>query len=332
MTRILAAHSKSIEEAASVLRGGGLVGMPTETVYGLAANACDGKAVARIFEAKGRPQFNPLIVHVNTLDDVAQIAELTAHDITLAQNFWPGPLTMILRRKDDCGLSDLVSAGLPTVAVRIPSHKTARALIQACGFPLAAPSANKSGSLSPTTPAHVVQSLGDAVDVILADGACAVGLESTVVDCTGDAPCILRPGGITAEDLSGALGMDVPYDLGAGGDDADAVKSPGQLLKHYAPSVPVRLNAVDVAAGEALLSFGSIKFMALKEGGAAVDLPEGRLSHLSKDGDLYEAAANLFAMMRALDKPEHTAIAVMNIPETGIGVAINDRLRRAAQS
>lgn len=329
MTRILALNEKSIAEAAAILKDGGLVGMPTETVYGLAANACDGVAVAKIFEAKGRPQFNPLIVHVNDIDEVRSFAELGTQDEIIAQKFWPGALTLILKRKEGCALSDLVSAGLPTVAVRIPSHKGARALIKACGFPIAAPSANKSGSLSPTTPAHVAQSLGDAVDLILADGACAVGLESTVVDCTGDRPYVLRPGGVTAEYLSEALGEEVGYSLGGNGQD---VKSPGQLLKHYAPSIPVRLNAIDLEEGEALLSFGGIKFMGVKGGRAASNLPDDMMQHLSKEGDLYEAAANLFAMMRALDKPEHKAIAVMNIPDNGIGVAINDRLKRAANS
>ncbi len=317
---IVAANKNSIEEAAEVLRSGGLVGMPTETVYGLAADARNGQAVARIFEAKGRPSFNPLIVHVNDIDQALEIAEINAQEMALAERFWPGPLTMILARRANSGLSDLVSAGLPTVAVRVPAHKTARALIGVCGFPLAAPSANKSGTLSPTTALHVSQSLGGAVDFILADGVCAVGLESTVVDCSGDHPVILRPGGITAEDL----GPDVTYYTG------DEIKSPGQLLKHYAPGVPVRLNAVDVRAGEALLGFGSIKFMGSAEFGAAADLPQQRIRNLSESGDLYEAAANLFAMMRDLDRAEHKAIAVMNIPDTGIGVAINDRLRRAA--
>ncbi len=329
MTKIYTLNEKSIVEAASILKDGGLVGMPTETVYGLAANACDGVAVAKIFAAKGRPQFNPLIVHVNDMDEACAFVEFSTQDEIIAQKFWPGALTLILNRKEDCALSDLVSAGLPTVAVRIPSHKGARALIKACGFPIAAPSANKSGSLSPTTPAHVAQSLGDAVDFILADGACAVGLESTVVDCTGDRPYVLRPGGVTAEDLSEILGEEVGYDLGEGkGQD---VKSPGQLLKHYAPSIPVRLNAIDLEEGEALLSFGGIKFMGVKDGSAASNLPDDMVKHLSKHGDLYEAAANLFAMMRALDKPEHKAIAVMNIPDKGIGVAINDRLKRAAE-
>ncbi len=328
MTRIVAANSKSIEEAAKILDSGGLVAMPTETVYGLAANALDGRAVAKIFEAKGRPQFNPLIVHVNDIEQVAQIAELGEMDRALAQRFWPGALTMILKRKKDSGLSDLVSAGLSTVAVRIPYHKCARALIKACGFPLAAPSANKSGTLSPTTPAHVAQSLGDKLDMILADGACSIGLESTVIDCTGTKPYILRPGGITADDISEVLGCEISYDLGDNGED---VKSPGQLLKHYAPSIPVRLDAVDLEDGEALLAFGSIKFMGIKSGGAAQDLSDDAIRNLSKDSDLYEAAANLFSMMRDLDKPQYKAIAVMNIPDVGVGIAINDRLRRAAK-
>ncbi len=328
MAKILTLNAQSIEKAAQILREGGLVGMPTETVYGLAANACDGKAVARIFEAKGRPQFNPLIVHVCDMKQVEQLSLMTENDRKIAEKFWPGPLTLILERKENSGLTDLVSAGLPTIAVRIPAHKGARALMQECGFPLAAPSANKSGSLSPTTPAHVQESLGDKVDLILAAGACDVGLESTVVDCTGKKPVILRPGGITEEQISEALGVEVSYNLGNQGGD---VKSPGQLLKHYAPSIPVRMNAIDLEAGEALLSFGSIKFMGVKDGTSASDMPEERVRHLSKDGDLYEAASNLFAMMRALDKPAHKGIAVMNIPEHGIGMAINDRLKRAVQ-
>lgn len=327
MTRILAVNIGSIEEAASVLKQGGLVGMPTETVYGLAANALDSKAVARVFEAKGRPSINPLIVHVNDVQSVQKLAEMKVDDIALAERFWPGPMTLILKRKADSGLSDLVSAGLPTVAVRIPSHKTARALIKACGFPIAAPSANKSGSLSPTRAQHVAQSLGDVVDFVIADGPSTVGLESTVIDCTGDLPYILRPGGVTSEDASECLGRDVLYHSGEG----EAVKSPGQLLKHYAPSIPVRLNAVDLHNDEALLSFGSTKFMGLREGGGVSNLPEDQVRHLSRDGDLYEAASNLFAMMRALDNKQYKGIAVMNIPDVGIGVAINDRLKRAAQ-
>lgn len=312
--------------AAQYLRDGKLVALPTETVYGLGANALDGKAVARIFEAKGRPQFNPLIVHVADLEQAGRYVVLNDHARQLASSFWPGPLTMILPRKMDGGISDLCSAGLPTLAIRIPAHRTAQAILRACNLPIAAPSANRSGSISPTLPLHVAESLGDAVDLIVADGACTVGLESTVVDLSGDAPVVLRPGGISAAEIGAALAMEVGYDLG----DHDAPKSPGQLLRHYAPRLPLRLKAVDVAPGEALLGFGSLKFMGVRGGGFAKDLPEQKLRNLSAEGDLYEAAANLFRMMRELDQEAHTGIAVMDIPDTGIGVAINDRLRRAA--
>ena len=193
-------------------------------------------------------------------------------------------------------------------------------------MPLAAPSANASGEVSPTSPKHVADSLGEKVDIILAGGSCAVGLESTVVDCSGEVPILLRPGGITKEDLEAAL----EQEIAVASHDDEAPKSPGMLLKHYAPHIPVRLNAVDVKKGEALLAFGSLKFMGVEGGGYAKDLPDGQILNLSENADLHEAAANLFAMMRALDDPQFTAIAVMNIPEAGIGMAINDRLRRAA--
>ena len=223
-------------------------------------------------------------------------------------------------------MSDLVTAGLETLAVRVPSHKVMRQVMQEAGVPIAAPSANASGEPSATTPKHVAESLGDNVDFILAAGACDVGLESTVLDLSGDVPIILRPGAITPEDLEPILGT-VEIDDG----HHDAPKSPGQLLKHYAPSIPVRMNAVDVEEGEALLAFGSIKFMGIKSGGAASELPETAFKNLSEEQDLHQAAANLFSFLRELDKPEHKAIAVMNIPDTGLGVAINDRLKRAAQ-
>ena len=331
MTQIISASLEAINRAAAIIKGGGLVGMPTETVYGLAANALDGKAVARIFEAKGRPQFNPLIVHVNDIDAAQEIAHMSEQDKVVAEAFWPGPLTLILRKREDSGLSDLVSAGLPSVAVRVPSHKTARALIAASGVPIAAPSANKSGTLSTTTPAHVAQSLGDEVEMILADGASEVGLESTVLDCTGDNPTILRPGAVTDEKLSEVLGCKVGYDLG--NKESGDVKSPGQLLCHYAPATPVRLSVVDVEEGEALLTFGSAQSLGMRSSGeqAIKALPEGSVAHLSLEGDLYEAAANLFSMLHQLDDPAHKAIAVMEVPDYGVGVAINDRLRRAAQ-
>jgi L-threonylcarbamoyladenylate synthase len=257
----------------------------------------------------------------------------------LAQHFWPGPLTFILprtpplnppRERGGMGgsVSDLASAGLPTIAVRIPAHPIALQLIKAAGVPLAAPSANVSGSLSPTTPAHVADSLGNKVDMILAAGACKVGLESTVLDLSGDVPVILRPGAVSAEDIEEILKEKVIYEFEA----TENPKSPGQLLKHYAPNIPLRLNAVDVVPGEALLAFGSLKFMGVRGGGFAKDLPEDQWRNLSESGDLHEAAANLFAMLKMLDKPGHSTIAVMNIPNVSLGIAINDRLKRAAQS
>lgn len=328
MATIKTASKDTIREAAEILRAGGIVAMPTETVYGLAGNALDGAAVARIFEAKGRPQFNPLITHIADAKDAEKYVELDERARSLIAQFWPGPLTLVLPRRKDCPISELVTAGLETMAIRMPAHKTARALLRQCGLPLAAPSANRSGEISPTTPAHVAGSLGEHVDMILADGSCTVGIESTVLDLTASTPTILRPGAITAEDISAILGCAVPY----AHEITDTPKSPGQLLKHYAPSIPVRLNAVDVRDGEALLAFGSIKFMGRTSGGFAKDLPDTMRRNLSETGNLNEAAANLFAMMKALDSPSHTAIAVMNIPDTGLGVAINDRLRRAASS
>lgn len=324
---IKTANRESINEAAGVLDSGGLVAMPTETVYGLAANALDGQAVARIFEAKGRPQFNPLIVHVADAAAAEGFAVMDERAKVAAHHFWPGPLTLILPRREACEISELVSAGLPTVAVRVPRHKVTQELLKVFGKPLAAPSANRSGGLSPTAPIHVAESLGDhltdGVDLILAAGPSEVGLESTVLDLSGAQAVILRPGAVTAEDIAEVLEEDVFY----AGDDAHSdagVKSPGMLLKHYAPSVPVRLNAIDVREGEALLAFGSTKFMV---GG---DFPAERLRNLSEGQDLHEAAAHLFAMLKDLDDPAYKGIAVMAIPDTGLGIAINDRLKRAA--
>ena len=320
--------AEAITEAARILQAGGLVGLPTETVYGLAANALDGQAVAKIYAAKGRPSFNPLIIHCHSALQASGLVEMTQEALAAADAFWPGPLTLILKRTHDCPVSELAGAGLATLAVRIPKHDVALSVLKACGVPLAAPSANKSGTLSATTPAHVAEAFGDEVGLILAAGACGVGVESTVLDLSSGEPAVVRPGAVTAEEISEVLGRSVSYDKG----DPDAPRSPGQLLKHYAPSIPVRMNAIDLAPGEALLAFGSVKFMGIRGGGAAKDLPEESLRNLSEEGDLYEAAANLFAMMRQLDQPAHKAIAVMPIPEAGIGVAINDRLRRATQA
>lgn len=321
------ASTRAIRDAANIIRSGGLVAFPTETVYGLGANALDGKAAAKIFEAKGRPAFNPLIVHVPDFETAESLAEFNDMAREVATAFWPGALTLILPKREGCPVSDLCTAGLETIALRVPSHPVTQDLMRQAEVPIAAPSANASGEPSPTVPIHVVQSLGDKVDMILAAGRCTVGLESTVLDLSGENPVILRPGGVTAEMLTEIIGHEVRQ----GSDDRTAPKSPGQLLKHYAPGIPVRLHAVDVGEGEALLAFGSIKFMGIRGGGAAKDLPQARVRNLSERGDLHEAAANLFAYLRELDNPAYKAIAVMDIPKNGIGAAINERLRRAAQ-
>jgi len=312
---ILPANDENLSAAATRLKSGGLVAFPTETVYGLGADARDDRAVARIFEAKNRPSFNPLIVHVLDLPSAAQYGEMDARAQQLAAAFWPGPLSFVVPRRADSGLSLLVSAGLDTVALRAPAHPLARNLLTCFGGPIAAPSANTAGEVSPTLANHVAQSLGTNVDLILDGGACAVGLESTVIDLCGDRPALLRHGAVTLEQLQDVLGV---VDDATRPADGQAPRSPGQIARHYAPSIPVRLNASDAVAGEVLLGFGS-------------GVPEG-VQNLSPSGDLTEAAANLFAALRALDSPEHRAIAVMPIPETGLGRAINDRLRRAAEA
>ncbi len=327
MSLIVQATAETIAQAADRLRGGGLVTLPTETVYGLGADATNDRAVASIFEAKGRPTFNPVIVHVSNRAQAEQIVNFNVKARLLAELFWPGPLTMILPRRADCNISLLCSAGLPTLAVRCPSHPVARQLIEALGRPIAAPSANASGTLSPTTPQHVAQSLGDKAGMILAGGKAQVGLESTVIDLSGDVPTLLRPGGVTLDELQMHLG-EVHVETEAVNENP---KSPGQLLKHYAPNTPLRLNAVDVREGEALLAFGNLRFMGMQGGGFAKQkLPSDWLMNLSDTGDLNEAAANVFSMLHTLDGCGAQAIAVMNIPDTGLGVAINDRLKRAA--
>lgn len=326
MPAIAAATASSMKEAAALLCRGGLVAFPTETVYGLGANALDGRAVARIFAAKGRPAFNPVIVHVPDMAAALELVEADERARSVMARFWPGPLSLILPRRKDCPVSELCTAGLSTLAVRIPAHPVAWRLLKEAGVPVAAPSANRSGSLSATTPRHVVESLGAAVDMILAAGPCTVGLESTVLDLSGEVPAILRPGAVSPEELEKIMGQKVTYDSGS----HETPRSPGQLLKHYAPSVPLRLRAVDVEPGEALLAFGSLRFMGIRGGGTAKDMPEDSLRNLSETGDLTEAASNLFRTLHELDRSEHRAIAVMDIPETGLGIAINDRLRRAA--
>ena len=311
-SNVVAADPTGIAAAAQILEDGGLVAFPTETVYGLGADATNGRAVARIFEAKGRPSFNPLIVHVADAVQACGLVQATDTFELLAKTFWPGPLTLILPRATDSSISDLVSAGGHTLAVRCPDHPIALALLRIAGLPLAAPSANSSGSVSPTRADHVAASLGDKVDLILDGGACAVGLESTVLDLSTGTPTILRPGAVTEEQLGAVIGP-----VAVGTDDPSAPKSPGQLLSHYAPSLPLRMDATHVEPGEAVLGFGA---------------QPGAVLNLSPTSDLREAAANLFAMLRTLDDPrKFKGIAVTPIPDTGVGVAINDRLKRAAR-
>ncbi|MDQ2092396.1 L-threonylcarbamoyladenylate synthase [Marimonas arenosa] len=306
-TSFLIPDPDGIDQAAEILRDGGLVAFPTETVYGLGADARNDLAVARIFAAKGRPRFNPLIVHV--ADTVAAQAFVTWSDTaeTVARAFWPGPLTLVLPLKPASGLSPLVTAELPSLAIRVPAHPVARALLEAFGGPVAAPSANPSGRISPTAAAHVAAGLDGRIEAILDGGPCGVGLESTIVGLT-DAPTLLRPGGVATEEIEAVLGASLATPSG------DDITAPGQLSSHYAPGAPVRLEATDKRPGEKLLGFGPVR---------DADL------NLSPTGDLIEAAANLFAMLHAIDDG-HSPIAVSPIPETGLGRAINDRLRRAA--
>jgi L-threonylcarbamoyladenylate synthase len=310
-TAVLAADPAAIARAGRVLAEGGLVAFPTETVYGLGGDATSDTAVAAIFKAKGRPSFNPLIAHVASLDQAAALVELTPAARRLAGRFWPGPLTMVLPRRKDSPVSLLASAGLDSVAVRMPDHPVALALIKAAGRPLAAPSANRSGRVSPTRAEHVAECLEGRIALVLDGGPCRVGVESTVVDLTEEPPTLLRPGGVTAEELEAVLGTPLRRALETPG----APRSPGQLESHYAPALPVRLNALRAEPGEALLGFGPAPDCVL---------------NLSPRSDPTEAAAHLFAMLRALDRPDYRGIAVMPIPETGLGIAINDRLRRAA--
>ena len=309
-TATLAADPDGIARAADLLAKGELVAFPTETVYGLGGDARSDLAVARIYQAKGRPSFNPLIVHLPDLAAVERVATLGPHARDLAGAFWPGPLTLVLPLRDDAGISPLVTAGLPTVAIRIPAHPLARALLQAFGGPVAAPSANPSGRISPTRADHVIDGLQGRISAVLDGGPCAVGLESTIVLADPD-PTLLRPGGVPVEAIEACLG----HPLAIGGDGVKPT-SPGQLASHYAPNAALRLNATSAAPGEVLVGFGPVK---------------GALT-LSDSGDLVEAAARLFHALREADQMAGPAgrIAFAPIPETGLGRAINDRLRRAA--
>ncbi|MCB1437655.1 MAG: threonylcarbamoyl-AMP synthase [Rhodobiaceae bacterium] len=314
--RVVPADEKGIAEAARVLRAGGLVAFATETVYGLGADATDGAAVARIFEVKGRPSFNPLIVHVNGLEQARKLGRFNADAEKLAGAFWPGPLTIVVPMIEPSPLSSLVSAGLGTVAIRAPRSGTAQALLAAAGVPVAAPSANSSGRLSPTRAGHVAKDLGGAVDLILDGGPTEVGIESTIVACAGDRAVLLRAGGITAAEIEIVLGAR----LAAA--QPGKVSAPGQLASHYAPGAPLRLDAHEVRAGEALLGFGPQDPVGAGQAVAALNL--------SRAADLREAAANLFEYLHRLDAMRPAAIAVAPIPREGLGEAINDRLARGA--
>jgi L-threonylcarbamoyladenylate synthase len=312
---IVKATEEAIATAAALLREGGLVAFPTETVYGLGGDATNGRAVAAIFAAKGRPSFNPLIVHVADAAQAGEHAEMTPLAQRLAEAFWPGPLTLVLTRRAGSKLSELVSAGLDTVAIRVPDHPVAQALLRAAECPLAAPSANRSGRLSPTRAAHVYADFGEGIALILDGGPTAYGLESTVIDARGEKPVLLRPGAVPAETMEAVIEMPLRRAIAS----TDTPSSPGQLASHYAPRATLRLDAKGANPDEALLAFGP-------------DVPAGaaRTINLSATGDLIEAAANLFAALHALDDGQVQAIAVMPIPGHGLGEAINDRLRRAA--
>ncbi len=307
-------RSSDLDEAARLIRAGDLVAFPTETVYGLGGDATNGRAVAAIFAAKERPRINPLIVHVADAAAAEALARFDSRARTLAARFWPGPLSLVLTRRADCPVSPLACAGLDTVALRVPAQEMAQRLIRAAATPIAAPSANRSGRVSPTTADHVAAELDGRIAAILDGGPCRVGIESTVLDLSGGTARLLRPGGVAVEAIEAAIGP-----VARERDPSGPLRSPGMLESHYAPSLPLRLEATSVAADEALVAFGR-------------DVPRGAacVVSLSDARDLAEAAANLFAALRALDRAEYRAIAVMPIPEEGLGLAINDRLRRAA--
>ncbi len=315
--RILKPTPGAIARAARLLARGRLVALPTETVYGLAGDATRRSAVARIYAAKGRPAFNPLIVHVASTAAVQRFATLDARARVLARRFWPGPMTLVLKRKPGAAIPRAVAAGRDTLAIRVPSHPVAQRLLRRVACPIAAPSANRSGRVSPTAARHVAASLGKYVGLILDGGSTPVGLESTVIDLSTPQARILRPGAVTREAIEAAIGPTAAATEATG---TAARAAPGQLESHYAPRLPLRLDAKTPRADEAYVAFGT------PPPGVGAE----RLVNLSPRGDLAEAAAALFAALHALDRREFSAIAVAPIPEAGIGVAINDRLRRAA--
>ncbi len=320
VTQMLKPEAAAMAQAARIFSLGGLVAFPTETVYGLGADAGNGEAVARLYEAKGRPAFNPLIAHVSDGAAARKLARFNADAATLAEAFWPGPLTLVLPKADGCPVAELATAGLDTIAVRVPRHAVAQDLLARFGGPIVAPSANRSGHVSPTTAAHVLADLGGRIDLIIDGGATAVGVESTIGACICE-PALLRPGGVPRAAIERVLGRALT-EATPGIAVEDAPLAPGMLASHYAPRTRVRLDARSVAPGEALLAFGPQ--------GVAGSEKALKTLNLSARGDLIEAAANLFSHLRALDAAGVTCIAVMPLPHEGLGEAINDRLRRAA--
>ena len=312
MTPVVAADDAGVARAARLLRMGGLVAFPTETVYGLGADATSGTAVARIYEAKGRPSFNPLIAHVADLASAQLQGQFGEDALALARAFWPGPLTLVVPVAETCSVSDLARAGLASVALRVPVHPVARALIAAAGRPIAAPSANISGHISPTSAAHVFADLNGRIELILDGGAAGIGVESTIVACLGGKVHILRPGAVTRADIERVIATPLTEQT----ENSPHPVAPGQLASHYAPRAHIRLNAAAPRAGEMFLDFGGTY------AGAGLDL--------SPRGDVREAAANLFAYLREMDARGAAVIAVAPIPHEGLGEAINERLARAA--
>ena len=324
-TRLVVAGDAAIAEAARVLAAGRLVAFPTETVYGLGADAGNDEAIARLYAAKGRPAFNPLIAHVASAAAARRLARFDAAAERLATAFWPGPLTLVLAKTADCPVADLASAGLDSIAVRLPQHPVAQALLRAFGGAVVAPSANRSGHVSPTTAAHVLADLGGRIDLIVDGGATPVGLESTIVACLGDsfgAPALLRPGGVPRSAIEKVLGRPLADGRSGTASEDQTPRAPGMLVSHYAPRTPLRLDVKSVETGEALLAFGPA--LAARAADAV------KVLNLSARADPTEAAANLFSHLRALDAAQAKAIAVMPIPHDGLGEAINDRLRHAA--
>lgn len=312
MTNIYEYNEANMEKAAQTIKNGGLVAFPTDTVYGLGADVYNPAAVAGIFSAKGRPTFDPLISHIAEIDFLPEYAVTDSRVMDLARHFWPGPLTFVLKRKDRNHALDMVCSGLPNIAVRMPDHPIALELIKKSGTPIAAPSANKFKSISPTTAHHVYNSLGDKVDMILDGGRCAVGVETTIVDLTTKEIVILRAGGLSRETLEAYTGEKIALSNG----NPDKPSAPGQLLKHYAPSHKLRINVTTPQEGEFYIGFG--------------DTPNAQLN-LSPRGDLREAAANLFAYLRFADQQSNfSGIAIAPVPENDLGLAINDRIRRAS--